>query len=129
MKQLLSELKTLLDEPFGEFKKLFTTVRTAERNFQLVIELASDINTHIIAEMKAETPDSYRESFKRMTALGILKESSLPNYVKSTSLRNILVHEYDFDEDNFIFYTSAKEFLPLYQEYLNSIQAYLVAKK
>ncbi len=129
MKQLLSELKTLLDLPFVEFKKVFTTVRTAERNFQLVIELASDINTHLIAEMKAETPDSYRESFKKMAALGILKESSLSGYIKSAGLRNILVHEYDFDEDNFIFYTSIKEFLPLYQEYLNSIQAHLVAKK
>lgn len=129
MKTLLSELGQLLEIPFSEFKKAFTNVRTAERNFQLVIELASDINTHIIAEMGAETPDTYRESFKRMVTLRVLPEESLVEFVKSSSLRNILIHEYDFDEDNFIFYTSAKSFLPLYDTYISLIRIYLSSKK
>ena len=129
MKVLLGELKELLNLPFSEFKKKFTTIRSAERNFQLIIELASDINAHIIAEIGAETPDSYRESFKRMATLKILGDSSLPDFIKSSNLRNILIHEYDFDEDNFIFYKSAKKFLPLYNEYIGSIQEYLKSKK
>lgn len=125
MRLLLSELEGLLELSFSEFKKTFTNIRSAERNFQLIIELASDINTHIIALTKGETPDTYRESFKRMAALKILDEKLLPQYIKSSNLRNILIHEYDFDEDNFIFYKSAKELAPLYNLYIESIKSYL----
>lgn len=128
IKILLTELKSLLALSFSDFKNAFTNIRSAERNFQLIIELASDINAHVIAEMGVETPDTYRDSFKKMGQLKILREESLPNYIKSSNLRNILIHEYDFDEDNFIFYNSAKEFIPLYDEYIESIRTYLISK-
>lgn len=128
MSVLLVELKELLGIPFSEFKSTFKNIRSAERDFQLVIELASDINAQIIADLGAQTPDTYKESFKRMAELKILDEASLPSFIKSSVLRNILIHEYDFDEDNFIFYKSAKEFMPLYEKYINSIQRYLASK-
>lgn len=124
---LITELKTLLEIPFAEFKNTFTNVRSAERNFQLIVELASDVNAHIINEMGEETPDTYRQSFRQMADLKILKEELLKDFVKSSNLRNILVHEYDFDEDNFIFYKSAKQFVPLYEEYISSIKNYLTS--
>lgn len=127
MRTLLRELRELVELPFSEFKKKFTNLRSAERNFQLVIELASDINVHIVVEAGAETPDTYRESFKRMAHLKILKDELLPDFIKSANLRNILIHEYDFDEDNFIFYNSVKEFIPLYEEYSNSIKQYIAS--
>lgn len=63
-----------------------------------------------------------------MATLKVLKEEHLKEFIKSSNLRNILIHEYDFDEDNFIFYTSAKGFIPLYGEYIESIKAYLSKK-
>lgn|SRR5574343_177281 len=125
---LLNELESLLKLPFPEFKKVFTNIRSAERNFQLIIELASDINTHIIIEMNSSTPDTYRESFKKMASLGIVDENSLQSFIKSSNLRNILIHEYDFDEDNFIFYKSATEFIPLYRGYIESIKKHLSSR-
>ncbi len=129
MSVLLNELQQLLDIPFKDFKSTFKNIRSAERNFQLIIELASDINAQTIVDSGAQTPDTYKESFKRMVELKVLEEKSLPKFTKSSNLRNILIHEYDFDEDNFIFYTSAKEFLPLYEEYINSIKMHLASKK
>lgn len=128
MRVLIVELKELLTLSFPEFKNKFTNVRSAERNFQLIVELASDINAHTIAELGGETPDTYRESFKQMAAQKILDEKSLPDFIKSSNLRNILTHEYDFDEDNFIFYKSAKEFIPLYEKYIQSIQKHIKTK-
>lgn len=125
MKALLIELKGLLSLPFAEFDKVFTNVRSAERNFQLIIELASDINTHIVVESGGETPDTYRESFKSIANLKIVKDNLLPEFIKSSNLRNVLIHEYDFDEDNFIFYNSSKSFVPLYVEYIDSVKIYL----
>ncbi|OHA24333.1 MAG: hypothetical protein A3B11_02120 [Candidatus Taylorbacteria bacterium RIFCSPLOWO2_01_FULL_44_26] len=53
----------------------------------------------------------------------------LNDFIKSSNLRNILIHEYDFDEDNFIFYKSAKEFVPLYEEYIEAIKRYIASRK
>ena len=122
---LLGELQEILILPFSEFKGKFTNIRTAERNFQLIIELASDINTHILIEKNMGVPDTYRESFSKMQKLGIFSDILNKELVKSANQRNILVHEYDFDEDNFIFYNSAKEFLPIYNEYIDAIRKYL----
>lgn len=128
MSGLLKELQELLGVPFSEFKKEFRNVRSAERNFQLIIELASDINAQIVTDLGVQTPDTYKESFKKMVELKILDEKSLPAFIRSSNLRNILIHEYDFDEDNFIFYKSAKEFIPLYEEYIRSIQKHVKNK-
>ncbi len=128
MSLLLKELQEITDMTFPEFKSSFKNIRSAERNFQLIIELASDINAQIIIDQGAQTPDTYRESFKRMAELKILDEQSLPDFIKSSNLRNILIHEYDFDEDNFIFYKSAKAFLPLYEQYIRSIHKHLEIK-
>lgn len=128
MSILLQELQELLNISFPEFKSTFKNVRSAERNFQLIIELASDINAQIIADIGARIPDTYKESFKRMVELKILDEKFLSDFIKSSNLRNILTHEYDFDEDNLIFYKSAKEFIPLYEGYIRSIQKYLEIK-
>ncbi|MFA6554529.1 MAG: DUF86 domain-containing protein [Candidatus Paceibacterota bacterium] len=125
MSVLLGELRELLEIPFSEFKSTFKNIRSAERNFQLIIELASDINAQIIADMGAQTPDTYKDSFRRVVELKILDEKSLPDFIRSSNLRNILIHEYDFDEDNFIFYKSAKEFVPLYENYIRSIQKHI----
>jgi uncharacterized protein YutE (UPF0331/DUF86 family) len=125
MSVLLKELQELLAISFPEFKSSFKNIRSAERNFQLIIELASDINAQIVTDLGAQTPDTYKESFKRMAELKILDEKSLPDFIKSSNLRNILTHEYDFDEDNFIFYKSAKLFVPLYEQYIRSIEKHL----
>jgi len=129
MKVLIAELSSLLVLSFSEFKSNFRNIRSAERDFQLIVELASDINAHIVTELGGETPDTYRESFKHMVLAKVLDEKFLKDFVSSSNLRNILIHEYDFDEDNFIFYKSANQFIPLYNEYIKSIQEYLRNKE
>ena len=125
---LLGELQELLGVSFSEFKSTFRNIRSAERDFQLIVELASDINAQIIADIGAQTPDTYKGSFKKISELKILDEKLLPSFIKSANLRNILIHEYDFDEDNYIFYKSAKEFIPLYEKYIQLIQKHLETK-
>ncbi len=45
--------------------------------------------------------------------------------MNSLKLRNVLVHEYDFDEDYEKFYTSAKESIPAYKEYVRIMFKYV----
>ncbi len=129
MKTLLGELASLADLSFADFKNKFTNIRSAERNFQLVIELASDINAHISAERELPAPDTYRESFAQMIKICILPLKLKKDFIESSNLRNILIHEYDFDEDNFIFYKSLKKFIPLYQDYISFLHNYLEKSK
>ena len=126
--KLISEMEELLVIPFSEFKNKFTNIRTAERNFQLIVEQASDINNHILLETGNETPETYRASFTQIEKLGLIDNKISKELVKSANLRNILIHEYDFDQDNFIFYKSAKKFMPIYKEYISAIQKCLEKK-
>ena len=57
---LLNELKELVGVPFPEFKSAFRNIRSAERNFQLIIELASDINAQLVTDGGGQTPDTYK---------------------------------------------------------------------
>jgi len=121
---LIRELEGFLDVSFLKFSQNRAKIRAAERNFQLLVEQASDINTHILATLEAKTPDSYWESFREIEKLGIISYKISKDLIKSAKLRNILIHEYDFDQDNFIFYKSVKKFMPIYKDYIVAIEKY-----
>lgn len=119
---LLGELEKLLSVQFEEFYNNITSVRAAERIFQLAVDLAIDINTQIILEHKKGAPDTYRQSFIELGRIGMLPQDLARQISASAGLRNILVHEYDFEEDYKKFYDSAREFVPLYREYIKALR-------
>ena len=122
---LLHELAELLSRPFESFKDDTIAIRAAERDFQLIVDLASDINTHILIERGKSTPDTYRQSFSDLAQEGVIPKELVHPLIASAQVRNILVHEYDLEEDHKLFYESAKKFLPAYQKYLIAIQRYV----
>lgn len=125
IKDLLAELERLLKRPVVEFTQDLTAIRAAERNFQLMVELASDINATILIDAGKSTPDSYRQSFADLQKLGVIANELSLALVTSAKLRNILVHEYDFEEDYEKFYVSAKQMAPGYKKYIEAILKYI----
>ena len=125
IEELLKELERLLRFSFSEFRADMLVVRTAERDFQLIVDLASDINTQIIVEKEGRTPDTYKESFSRLEKVKVLDYELAQRLVESAQIRNILVHEYDFEEDYEKFYRAAKKLLPSYREYIKSVYKYV----
>ena len=125
IEELLKELERLLRFSFSEFRADMLVVRTAERDFQLIVDLASDINTQIIVEKEGRTPDTYKESFSRLEKVKVLDYELAQRLVESAQIRNILVHEYDFDEDYEKFFNAAKEMLVAYKEYARVIYEYV----
>jgi uncharacterized protein YutE (UPF0331/DUF86 family) len=125
IQELISELEELLEKPFDEFAGSFIYVRAAERNFQLIVDMASDINTHILVANGKKTPDSYKQSFSDLAKINLLYRELIHKLVNTAKLRNVLVHEYDFEEDYEKFYTSAKESIPAYKEYIRIIYKYV----
>lgn len=122
---LIEQLAEILKRPFSEFHTDLLAVRAAERNFQLLADIAIDINNQIVLEAGKEIPDTYRQSFLGLGRESILSTVLAETLAESAKLRNILVHEYDFEEDYQKFYESAKKFLPAYREYLSVIQKYI----
>ena len=122
---LLNELEILLNRPFSDFMQDTLVTRTAERDFQLIVDHASDINTTILIEKAAMAPDTYKESFSLLVKERIVAASLAQILEKSAKLRNILVHEYDFESDVEKFYLSAKTMVPAYRDYLKIIYDYL----
>lgn len=122
---LIERLAGILVRPFSEFHTDMLAVGAAERNFQLLADVASDINGQIILERGEQIPDTYRQSFSALGREGIISQELAEILAESAKLRNILVHEYDFEEDYKKFYDSAKNFLPAYREYLEAIQKYI----
>lgn len=126
---LLRELKRYLDVSFSEFSADAMRISAAERKFQLIVDIASDINAHLLVSSGNETPDTYRRSFTNLGRAGILPHECAEKLAESAGIRNILVHEYDFEEDYQKFYASAKEILPWYDAYIDAIRAHIVGKK
>ena len=122
---LISELKELLKDDVADFIRNIKIVRSAERNFQLMVDTAIDINGKIILERSKKIPDSYRQSFLELETLEIFSHELASSLAPTASLRNILVHEYDFEEDYNKFYEAAKASIPVYEEYCKAIHRFI----
>jgi uncharacterized protein YutE (UPF0331/DUF86 family) len=119
---LIKELTEWTSVDFQTFDKTITLIRSCERNLEMLVELASDINAGIILQKQGKTPDSYKDSFQWLKKIGIIDESLCSKLTDSVSLRNGLVHEYDFELNNRKFYDSIKNsFIPAYAEYLKAV--------
>lgn len=119
---LLKEVAEWTAVDFGTFDQTVTLVRSCERNLELLVELASDINNAIVLEKKEKIPDTYKDSFLWLKKLGVLEEELCSKLIDSVKLRNGLVHEYDFELDNRRFYNSLRnDFIPAYTEYLKIV--------
>lgn len=125
MKKFLTALEKLISADFVVFAKDSTVISAAERNFQLMVDLASDINAQILIDEGKETPDTYRRSFVDLGRAGIIDNELAGKLAPSASLRNILVHEYDLEEDYKKFYDSANGLIPAYWEYIKRIYDYI----
>jgi len=121
IKELMGELTRLLKAPLSEFMKDMVVIRAAERNFQLMVDLAVDVNTQLLQDRNKPTPDTYRQSFLYLAKENLLDASLAEQLSITAKLRNILVHEYDFEEDFAKFYVSVKKSLPWYEKYITDV--------
>ncbi len=125
LSDLLHELKEWLSRPFNEFQKDNLILRAAERNFQLIVDIACDMNEQLLLQRGMPASETYKQSFVDIGKAGIISIILAERLGEGARLRNILVHEYDFVESDEKFYQSAKNLLPAYEEYARTIYAYI----
>lgn len=119
----LDELRTLRPTDLQEYQTDLARRRAIERLLQLVVEVATDINTHLAAE-SGQVPDDYFESFWNAARLGAIDDKLARALAPSAGLRNRLVHEYEALDDGQVF-ASIDRALRLFPVYIRQILTFL----
>ena len=122
--QYLDELRPLTRHSYEEYQKKSLIKRTAERLLMLIVEVASDINSHLIAKLIRKPAASYFDSFLQLGELKIVSDEFAKEIAKSAGLRNRLIHQYE-EIDDVIVYESISEALKVFKQYIQAIQAFL----
>lgn len=123
----LSDLELLLRATSAEFCANKRDMRAAERNFQLIVDSAVDINTHLILSRDLPPPEKNYDSFIALAKIEVCGEAKAKELAPSAGLRNKLVHEYD-EINPELLYRSLKTFSTRYKEYGRLILVYLEGK-
>lgn len=124
MKRYEGELEPILLLSLKEFLASYRDMRAAERDFQLIVDSAIDINNHLLLALGLPPADKNYDSFFALVKAGVLTEKEAEKLAPSTGLRNKLVHEYD-EINPEILYRSLKRFATQYKDYGRLVFAYL----
>lgn len=88
------ELDVILKNETREIIEDNLKLRTVERLFQLIVDTAIDINTHIITESDFNVPDDYQSTFIVLAENKILPMDFALKICPSVGLRNLVIHKY-----------------------------------
>lgn len=90
----LIELQPLLKEESRAIIEDSLKLHTVERLFQLVVDTAVDINTHIISVSDYKVPDDYQNTFITLAENHVFSMDFALTIAPSVGLRNLVVHKY-----------------------------------
>jgi uncharacterized protein YutE (UPF0331/DUF86 family) len=125
----LGRLAQLQGESYESLTSDFIKMAAVERIIERIVMRAIDVNEHLISELATGyeeriTRITYRETFLRLAAPGILPADLAERIARSAGLRNILVHDYN-DADRRIVYASIRSCLTDYPQYVEAVDAFL----
>lgn len=120
----LDKLKPIANHTFNEYLADFYMKTSAERLIQLIVECASNINSHVVIESEQRPPEDYTSSFIKAADAGLITHELANKLKGSGGMRNIIVHEYMDIDDKKIY-----EILPIaisdYKEYIRQVDDFL----
>jgi uncharacterized protein YutE (UPF0331/DUF86 family) len=96
----------------------------AERLFQLIVEIACDINGYLLVNLFQITPATYFESFINMSKQGIITQELANELAKSAGMRNRIVHQYD-EIDQQVIFTAIPLAVSQYSLYIKQVNDFL----
>jgi len=125
----LSGLLGFRDETLATLTGDFVKLAAVERIIERIVMRAIDINEHLISELSTgeesrTTRLTYRDTFLRLSDLGVYSGEFAQQIARSAGMRNILVHDYN-DLDRKILHQSIRLCLSDYRQYIDQIVAFL----
>jgi uncharacterized protein YutE (UPF0331/DUF86 family) len=124
LKEYLKELQPFVEILLRDYISEYKNKRTVERDIQLIVECACDINNHILMETQERPPKDYYSSFTDLSKIKVLPQKFASTIIETAGLRNRLVHEYEEIKDNIV-YENIGNVLRLYKKYADYIIKYL----
>lgn len=119
------ELEQLTNDlTLDKYKENLLLKRAIEREIQLIVECATDINNMILKKLNKGPAKDYFNSFIDLAEEDIIDMDFALRIAPSTGLRNILVHEYQRIDDNIV-YKSIWNVLDYYKLYFAKVYSYL----
>lgn len=124
MIEYIEQLKEVNKYTLDDYLDNFFIKRTSERLVQLIVEVATDINGHIVVDEGYFPPEDYYNSFFKLSEVGVISKDFAKDLAPSAGLRNRLVHEYEEIDDEIVF-KSVKSAIENYSKYVKEIDEYL----
>lgn len=124
MTEYLNELESMRNISLEQYLGDFRNKRVVERLIQLIVDVAVDLNTHIVVDAGQSVPDDAYSSFIEVAKLGVLDKELALAIAPSAGERNIIVHEYEEIDDVTVF-ESIDDTLKLYRKYVGAVLGYL----
>jgi uncharacterized protein YutE (UPF0331/DUF86 family) len=90
----LADLEILRDVSVDRLRAEPLTRAAAERLLQVVVDLAIDVNAHLVVTALGRAPATGRESFTLLVDVGAIDQELADRLAPSAGLRNVLVHRY-----------------------------------
>ena len=126
IRERLDELRQLDEITADLLGGDWLTRAAVERVLTQLVELAAQVNTHIVAVSGKVPPAEYRESFIAAAEVGALPSGLAAKIAPSAGLRNILVHQY-LDADLEIVAHSVGQAIEDYAAYVRAVADWLSA--
>lgn len=96
LKQYLSNLEKYKKISKKDYPKYHFVI---ERLLQLIVEVACDINSHIVVQSNMKPPSDYYQSFIDLGKTGVISQSLAEKLAPSSALRSALIHAYEDIDD------------------------------
>lgn len=109
---------------FDNYREQIIIKRAIERDIQLIVECATDINNMILKQLSKGPAKDYFNSFIELANNQVIEMDFALKLAPSIGLRKILVHEYEKIDDLIVF-KSIANVLTFYRQYPQIIAAYL----
>jgi uncharacterized protein YutE (UPF0331/DUF86 family) len=120
----LDKLAPIAEKSFKEYVSDFYLKTSTERLIQLIVECASDVNNHVVLELKQRPPEDYASSFIKAAEVGLISHQLADLLKGSGGMRNIIVHEYMDIDDKMVFDVLPKA-ISDFKEYIKQVDKYL----
>lgn len=122
----LERLGPLAGLTFEAFAGDYRNFNAAERNVQLAVDAAVDVNNHLLLENSRPAPPDYYSSFLALATLRVMPRPKAEALARTTGLRNRIVHEYEA-VDLMIVHGGLREFIRQYRGYCGAVRRFVRA--
>jgi uncharacterized protein YutE (UPF0331/DUF86 family) len=95
-----------------------------ERFIQVLVDLAADVNAHIIVSHLGSAPMTTAQSFRLVAEVGVVPVELVDRLVLAAGLRNLLVHRYG-DIDVGLLAGAADQVLHVFDAYVGQVARWL----